>query len=341
MTGSVKDTLNILSKLNGPRLWNAAKTYGGYYWSRTTKSTRHPGMPVSVSIEPTTTCNLGCPECPSGLKQFSRETGSLDEDFYKVMIDQLAKKAVYVLFYFQGEPYINAKFLDMVKYAHDKNLYTATSTNAHFLNDKNAERTVKSGLDRLIISIDGTTQEVYEQYRKRGKLDRVIAGTKKIIEWKKKLKSSTPHIIFQFLVVKPNEHQIDEVKKLGNELGVDEVRLKTAQVYDYENGNPLIPENQKYSRYRKLSNGKYEVKSSLDDHCKRMWTGCVITWDGLVVPCCFDKDATHQMGDLKNTPFKNIWNGSAYRNFRKALFTSRSEIDICKNCSEGVKVWEE
>ena len=339
MIARIRDTTNLLSKLTAPRVWNGVKTLGGYYYSRITKSTRHPGMPVSVSIEPTTSCNLGCPECPSGLRQFSRDTGSIETDFYKTMIDQLAREAVYVLFYFQGEPYINAKFLDMVEYAHKKKLYTATSTNAHFLHDKNAERTVRSGLDRMIISIDGTTQEVYEQYRKGGKLERVLKGTEKIIEWKKKLKSKTPHIIFQFLVVRPNEHQIDEVKKLGKKMGVDEVRLKTAQVYDYENGHPLIPENQKYSRYKPLGNGKWTVKNSLDNHCKRMWNGCVITWDGLVVPCCFDKDATHQMGDMKQKPFKEIWNGKMYRNFRAALFKSRSEIDICKNCSEGTKVW--
>jgi radical SAM protein with 4Fe4S-binding SPASM domain len=207
------------------------------------------------------------------------------------------------------------------------------------VNDKTAKRTVESGLDRMIISIDGTTQEVYEQYRKKGKLDKVIAGTKKIIEWKKKLKSKTPHIIFQFLVVKPNEHQIDDVHKLAKELGVDEVRLKTAQVYDYENGNPLIPENDKYSRYKQLDNGKWTVKNKLLNHCWRMWSGCVITWDGLIVPCCFDKDATHQMGDMKEKSFREIWNSPMYRSFRGAIFKSRSEIDICKNCTEGTKVW--
>jgi radical SAM protein with 4Fe4S-binding SPASM domain len=329
----------MMSKVTPQRAFNAAQTFASYFVSKITRNTYHSGYPISFSIEPTTSCNLGCPECPSGLRQFSRDTGNLDPDFYKTVIGQLAKKSTYVLFYFQGEPYINPEFLDMVKYASDKKLYTATSTNAHFLNDKTAKRTVESGLDRMIISIDGTTQEVYEQYRKKGKLDKVIAGTKKIIEWKKKLKSKTPHIIFQFLVVKPNEHQIDDVHKLARELGVDEVRLKTAQVYDYENGNPLIPENDKYSRYKQLDNGKWTVKNKLLDHCWRMWSGCVITWDGLIVPCCFDKDATHQMGDMKEKSFKEIWNSPMYRSFRGAIFKSRSEIDICKNCTEGTKVW--
>ena len=70
-----------------------------------------------------------------------------------------------------------------------------------------------------------------------------------------------------------------------------------------------------------------------------MWQSCVITWDGGVVPCCFDKDATHQLGQLQTTDFKKIWSGKRYQNFRGALLKSRSEIDICKNCTEGTKVW--
>lgn len=125
------------------------------------------------------------------------------------------------------------------------------------------KKTVESGLDRLIISIDGTTQDVYENYRVGGQLSKVIEGTKNIVKWKKELQSKTPHIIFQFLVVKPNEHQVEDVKKLGKELGVDEVRFKTAQVYDYENGNDLIPENMKYSRYKKKCRWKVEHQKQI------------------------------------------------------------------------------
>jgi len=129
------------------------------------------------------------------------------------------------------------------------------------------------------------------------------------------------------------------VQRLAKDLGVDEVRFKTAQIYDFENGNPLIPKNEKYSRYTKLGDGTYAIKSSLDNHCWRMWSGCVITWDGKVVPCCFDKDATHQLGDLSEQTLRVIWNNEAYKRFRSALFNSRKDIDICANCSEGVKVW--
>ena len=75
------------------------------------------------------------------------------------------------------------------------------------------------------------------------------------------------------------------------------------------------------------------------DHCWRLWHTCVITWDGKVVPCCFDKDASHPMGSLAEQDFDTIWKGTAYQQFRGALLRSRSEIDICQNCTEGTKVW--
>lgn len=334
-----QDSLNISSKLSLKRVTNIAKVLGSYYASRVSGKPAQRGLPISISIEPTTACNLRCPECPSGLRSFSRATGNLKLHLLEKILADVSPHCTYVNFYFQGEPYIHPDFLKMIDLCRKYKMYSATSTNAHFLNDKKARETVESGLDRLIISIDGTDQETYSSYRREGSLEKVIEGTKNILKWKKELKSSTPHVIFQFLVVKPNQHQVEEVKKLGKELGVDEVRFKTAQIYDYENGSDLIPTIDKYSRYKKLTNGKYAIKNPLDNHCWRMWSGCVITWDGKVVPCCFDKDAHHQMGDLSTESFSQVWFSEPYAEFRSAVLRSRSEIEICKNCSEGTKVW--
>lgn len=329
-----------MSKVTLKRAANAIKVLSSYYVSKWKKQPIQWGTPISISVEPTTSCNLRCPECPSGLRQFTRPTGMLKNDFFRNMVEQLGDELLYLIFYFQGEPYLNPDFLDMVKHASEKGIYTATSTNAHYLNDDNARKTVESGLDRMIISIDGTTQETYANYRIGGKLDKVLEGTQNLIKWKKKLNSKTPHVIFQFLVVKPNEHQVDDVMKLGKEVGVDEVRYKTAQIYDYENDpNNLIPENKKFSRYDFGKDGKLKIKNPLLNHCWKLWHSCVITWDGLVVPCCFDKDATHQFGDLKQDEFKTVWQGAKYQGFRTSLLKARSEIDICTNCTEGAKVW--
>lgn len=334
-----QDSLNFLRKLRWKKVWNASLVIASYYLSRWTGKPRQWGLPFTINFEPTTACNLRCPECPSGLRQFTRPTGNLKADFFRSNIDQLADHLLYLIFYFQGEPYINPAFLDMVRHASNKGVYTITSTNGHFLNDANAEQTVRSGLDRLIVSIDGTTQETYEQYRKEGQLEVVLQGVRNMVKWKRKLQSATPHIVLQFLVVRPNEHEVPGIKKMAEDLGVDALSFKTAQVYDYEFGNPLIPADERLSRYRQLPDGRYEPKASLHNHCWKLWHGAVITWDGLVVPCCFDKDATHQLGDLKQKSFPEIWHSGAYQSFRKQLFSGRDQIDICTNCTEGCKVW--
>lgn len=339
MNRSFRDGIRFASKATPRRILNAARIFTSFHLSKITGKPLQWGLPVSLSIEPTTSCNLRCPECPSGLRAFTRPTGMLQEDLFKKIIDETCKDLWYLIFYFQGEPYLHPSFLNLVKYASEKKIYTATSTNAHYLNDVNARKTVESGLDRLIISIDGTTQEVYQQYRKGGNLNKVLEGARNIIRWKKELKSSTPHVIFQFLVVKPNEHQIPDLMELAREIGADEVGLKTAQVYEYENGNPLIPENEKYSRYFRKSDGSYGIKNKLLNHCWKLWHSCVVTWDGNVVPCCFDKDAEYRMGNLTDTPFRKVWHSEPYYTFRSSLLRTRSEIEMCRNCTEGTKVW--
>ena len=335
------DAFNFTTKLTFRRMWNASKVMSSFYLTKWTGKPIQWGLPFSISFEPTTSCNLRCPECPSGLRAFTRPIGMLEKDFFRKTIDEIHKDLLYLIFYFQGEPYLNPDFLEMVKYAAAKKIYTATSTNAHYLNDENARKTIESGLDRLIISIDGTTQEVYQQYRIGGKLEKVLEGARNIVKWKKQMNSKTPYVFFQFLVVKPNEHQIEDIKKLAEEIGVDGVRYKTAQVYDFENGNPLIPTIDKYARYKKQANGKYTIKNSLDNNCWKLWHSCVISWDGLVVPCCFDKDADYKLGDLKKDQFATIWQDDNYKQFRKKLLTGRKNIEICANCSEGTKVWSE
>jgi radical SAM protein with 4Fe4S-binding SPASM domain len=335
MGAQLHDALNMVSRLTPRRLANGAQVWGSYQYSRWRQHSAMAGMPVSVSIEPTTSCNLRCPECPSGLRSFTRPTGMLRSDLFRNVIDQLAPTLNYLTFYFQGEPYLHPQFLDMVSYAGSKGIYTATSTNGHYLRDDMARATVESGLDRLIISIDGTTQETYESYRVGGSLEKVLDGASRIVHYKRLLRARTPHVIFQYLVVKPNEHQIGEAYALARKIGVDELVLKTAQIYNYEHGSDLIPDNPRYARYRRKSDGTYEIKNDLLNECWRMWQGCVITWDGKVLPCCFDKDGAYAMGDLSKSSFRDIWFSAKYDAFRESLFRSRAEIEMCRNCTSG------
>lgn len=315
------------------------KLRSSFYLARLTKRPIHWGKPMAVSIEPTTACNLGCPECPSGLKQFTRATGNLQLEMNERILRELGGSLMYVNYYFQGEPFIHHRIFDLIKQAVDRNVYTSASTNAHFISEENADKIVESGLHKLIVSVDGLTQETYSNYRKEGELEKVLQGIRNIVAAKKKSGSNFPYIIYQMLVVRQNEHEVEDAKKRAAELGVDEFQLKTAQVYDYEKGNELIPVNDAYSRYRKNADGTYSLKNRMDDHCWRMWQGCVFTWDGKIVPCCFDKDAKYTLGHLNGkTDFQSVWKGEAYRDFRQQILKSRKEVDICKNCSEGSHV---
>lgn len=336
---NTKDTINLFRHLTLPRVWNLLSLYFSFILSRILKKPIVLGNPFTVSIEPTTACNLACPECPSGLKQFSRPTGKIDLAVNRNLLRSLGKQLFYINYYFQGEPFLHPDFLELIKDAKKHKVYTATSTNAHFITPQIAEEIVHSGLDRLIISIDGTTQETYQSYRVTGKLSKVIEGTKAMVAAKKRTNSSTPHLIFQFLVVKPNEHEIPAIYKLAEELGVDEVRLKSAQIYDYTHGNPLIPSQEQYARYKKQKDGTYRLKYKTGNHCWRMWSSCVLTWDAKVVPCCFDKDASYTLGSALDQPFQNLWKSKKYQEFRRSVLTKHNQIDICQNCSEGSKVW--
>lgn len=327
----------VLRTLTWRKLWNLALLFASYGVSRATGKPVHWGLPVSIGMEPTTACNLRCPQCPSGLRSFTRPTGRMQPQLYETVVGELHPTLLSLVMYFQGEPYLNPHFTELVSLAVAKGIYTSSSTNAHFLDRDTARKTVESGLCHLIVSLDGVTQQTYEQYRVAGEMDKVLAGVRHLVHWKKELKSLTPFIELQFIVFRHNEHEIDAVKKLGRQLGVNRVSIKTAQVYDYQQDEQWIPTLEQYRRYTKTENG-YAIKNKWLNHCWKLWHSTEITWDGRVLPCCFDKDAQHEMGRIGHKPFKMIWRGVAYDKFRTQLLKGRKEIDMCRNCTEGTSV---
>jgi len=317
------------------RLLNLVLNETSYLLSRILHRPVMFGLPWSVSIEPTTHCNLRCPECPSGLRKFTRPTGTLQVDQYKEIVDELSPHLCYLTLYFQGEPMLHRQFAELVAYAKQKGIFVATSTNGHFLDENRAKELVESGLDRLIISLDGTDQETYSRYRTGGELETVKQGIRNVIMQRERLHKRYPRVELQFLVLGTNQHQVQSVKSLANELKVDRSTYKSAQLYDYES-SPFLTTISKYSRYETIQ-GKLKMKSTYPDYCHRLWHSAVITWDGRVVPCCFDKDASHSLGNLNEQSFTGIWHGEKYRHFRKAVFSNRRAITICSNCSEGLR----
>ncbi len=290
------------------------------------------GMPAAISAELTNHCNLDCPECLSGAGLMTRERGFMEIGLFRNLVDELRPYLYNVSLYFQGEPMLHPQFFDFLE--HSGGLSTTVSTNGHFLTAANSEKIASSRLGRLIVSLDGLDQDVYSTYRKKGDFGRVIEGIDNVIAARRKLHSSLA-VEVQFLVNRFNEHQIVQAERFASERRI-RLRLKSMQVINEESIEEWMPEMRRYRRYE-LKGRRYAIKSSMPNRCRRVWFNPVVTWDGKVIPCCFDKNANHVMGDLSINSFREIWNGSEYQNFRRRILTGRSHINICRNCTEGLK----
>ncbi len=317
------------------RFFNVIKVYLSYYISLVLKKSIYLGFPPVVMIEPTNICNLKCPLCPSGNGTLKRKKGYMDFSTFKKVIDEIKYRSFMVVLWNQGESYLNKDFLKMVEYASDSGLFTLASTNANV--DLEIEETIQSGLDSIIISLDGTTQETYNKYRVNGDLNKVLENVKNLVKTKKKLKTKNPLIRWQFLVMKHNEHEIEEIKKLAKELEVDNLELKTVQIYSKEDINNFLPKNPKYRRY-KIEGNNFELKFGIKNRCRRIWTNAVVNWDGEVAICCFDKDVEYKIGNIKETPLSKLWKNEKIQIIRNQILKDRKEIPICRNCGEGIKL---
>lgn len=324
--------INSVKYFKFKKLMNLLMVYFSYLTSNKKLKFSKVLRPVFMSVEPADFCQLKCPECPVGQKAKNKGEIIQNDLFYKV-IDELKNELFHVIFYFQGEPLLNRNLHEMISYAHKANIFTSTSTNAQLLNSQRAEELVLAGLDKLIISIDGSTQEVYEKYRQGGSLEKAIQGVKFIVEWKKKLKSITPFVEIQFVVFKTNEHQLKEMKALAKCLKADRLVFKSAQLYNFENGNILLTSLDKYARYKQLYDGKYIIKNSLPNRCSRLWNGAVINTKGELLPCCFDKDASYAFGNLEDNSFIDVWHNSKASGFRTSIITNRKQHEMCRNCT--------
>ena len=329
--------INLLKYFTIKRAVNAVTIVLSFNLSKLFRKPIVWGMPISFSIEPTNHCNLKCPECPSGLGALTRPLGLLDFNDFKNWIDQIKGTGFYVQLFFQGEPFINKHLPEMIKYAQMKKVYISISTNGHFINEKNVNQILESAPDKLIYSVDGLDEESYQKYRVGGTFKQADEGLRLIIKRRNELKKKKPFVEFQFIVMKQNEHQIDEVKKYCKDVGVDKLVFKTMQISSYENALKFLPANPKYRRYL-VKDGKFSIKNKLKNHCFALWRTSVITWDGKVVPCCFDKDAEYTLGILNGKSFSDIWKSDEYQNFRSSVLANRSKTKICTNCTEGLKI---
>jgi len=290
------------------------------------------GMPVSISTELTNNCNLHCPNCSTGSGRMQREGGYMDIKLFNKILNELRPYLYNLNLYFQGEPMLHPLFFLFIGITQSPN--TVVSTNGHYLSEENSEKIAISGLKKLIISLDGIDQKTYSAYRVNGKVDTVIDGIKNICQAKKRHNSSLK-IEIQFLVNRLNEHQIPMIRQLAKNANAS-LKLKSMQVIDDAERRSWMPLNERFRRY-KIQDGEYVIKNPLPDRCARLWFNPVITWDGKVIPCCFDKNAEYVMGDINNDSFREIWEGPKYRIFRKRILSGRHMIEMCRTCTSGLR----
>ena len=303
-----------------------------------------------LMLEPTNFCNLKCPLCPSGNGQMTRTRGTMELADYKELIDQAGDYLVLLMLWNQGEPFINKCFVEMVRYARDKGIPTLTSTNGHYIRDlEQARAVVESGLDEIIVSLDGVDQQTYEKYRVGGEIDRVLDGARLLAQAKRELGSRTPLVNLQFIVFSHNEGDLEAAEGIAQEVGADKLLVKTAQVYSSAEAEEFLPQTEAFRRYDPdvAADGELAVKGQPARGCKVLWYSSMVNWNGAVAPCCFDKDVDFELGRAfasppgaqanGRLPFKDIWHGQAYMDFRERVLADRAAFDMCRNCSEGYR----
>ena len=323
----------FIKKITIKKILNFVKIKTSYFFSVITRKPFRWGIPWSVSIEPTNICNLKCPQCPVGLGILSRPKGFIDLNLFKKIIDSLHPYLLNLFIYFQGEPLLHPRLINMIKYATAHNVYTSLASNAQLIDFETALKIVKAGLDKIIISMDGINQSSYKTYRVNGNIINVLQAIVNINLAKQALNSLTPVIEVQYLVLKTNQNQIKAFKTLCKNLKVNKCSLKTAQIIDFSTANLFIPTINRFSRYKKV-NGKWQIKNKLKNRCPRLWNSAVITWEGFVVPCCFDKDAKYKLANINNGLNHNVFNNKNFKSFAQKVLNDRKNIDICSNCPE-------
>lgn len=294
------------------------------------KPSRPWGYPTHLQIEPDTHCNLRCVVCPvtTGL---GRPVGRMDFRVFKDLIDDIGDYVFLILLWDWGEPFLNPEINDMIAYAKGKGIKLVSSTNGHlFTKEKHVDEVIHSGLDSLIIALDGANQDTYARYRQGGHVDMVIQAIRNIANRKQELKVPHPFINIRMVVMRHNESDIAEIGKLAQEIGVDALTLKTFNPYDSDES--LVPKGEGYRRFHYLADGRTRARRRRNP-CRHLWNMPAIHWNGYVCMCTYDAHETYVLGDLKKDCFRRIWKGKDYQQIRKQFRTNWEGIDMCTGCS--------
>ncbi|WP_291858632.1 radical SAM/SPASM domain-containing protein [Marinilabilia sp.] len=324
-----------LKSLSIPRLLNLLKLVCGFFLSRIVGKPVCLAHPFALSLEPSGHCQLKCPECPTGAAVLSRKKGTMNIELLNKIIGETEKYTFYLNLYFQGEPLLHPHIGEFIEKAAENRIYTTISTNAQLLDEQMCRKLIASGLSRIVISLDGFSQKIYETYRRDGDVEKVKNGILMLIHARKEFGAFSPIIIVQVLAFDHNKHEIPVIRKWCKEVGVDKLEIKSAQINEFGDGT-VQPAREK-SRYQTSSVRKYKVPGHAYNHCWRQWSSAVITWNGLMVPCCYDKDARHILGNSNISTFSDILKSHESNTFKQSILFNRNKIGMCRNCPEGRK----
>lgn len=291
------------------------------------------GGPETGMVEPTNLCNLACPTCPTGTGKI-KPLPQMTLDRFDQVLGALSPKLQNLALWNYGEPLLNRELPAMIASAKRAGVgVVKVSSNVHFLDGARGLSLLRSGLDVLILSVDGASQDTYATFRKDGDFDKVATSVAWLCAEKKRLGLARPRIELQFIVMSHNEHELPAMRRLAREWGVDRLRVKTVGADD-EASKALVPAQSLLSRYQK-DGATPNVRHAF---CTMAWDHTVVNVDGSVTPCCYlrpDMGQEFVMGNAFQSSFSAIWRGEKYRAFRQAMLEGRASMPVCNRCRGG------
>lgn len=256
----------------------------------------------------------------------------MPNEMFRSIIDQSHRFSTTVLLHFQGEPMLCPNIFEMVSYANSKKMITEIATNATLIDKEVAEKIVKSGLKKMVVSIDSPIKSEFGFYRMGAVYDDVLDGIRNVVYAKKKLSVKYPIIVIELLAFSSNVKLINDFLELSKTLNVDITRVKSTQILSPESEQSKIPFESKYSRYSKKADGSIALRGKNVNYCSAPWFKFSITHDGWVFPCCFDKSGCYIMGSTLFGSLKEIWFSNHFKNLRNRLLHNRSQMPVCSSC---------
>jgi radical SAM protein with 4Fe4S-binding SPASM domain len=294
------------------------------YWPYFFRSSKVYGLPSRLMIEPANFCNLKCPTCPVGAGAIKKAKGVMSLENFQKIIDEAGDYLYHLTLWNWGEPFLNENLAEMIKFAKRKNIYVVTSTNGHFLTENICAALVDSGLDELIIALDGLSQQTLNQYRIGADFEKIVQGIKTLVNIKKARHSSRPKLQLQFIAMKHNQFEISKLKDFAVKLGFNKVVIKTfGSQLDLSRLKEFEPDKS-FSRYEKTLKAK--------NSCRRIYLGLNINYDGAVVPCCYDPHESNNLGNIFSSGVKAVWQSKEFSDFRLRVLKNKNSVAICKNC---------